>query len=303
MVFAHCPYVTTFIKGKNRKLKLNGNLAEFAMMTTIPSGLHWQWLQEGMAFDIFHREPIDDEDWKVMMETTTEERFDIVTQPTAHRRKRVLVSDMDSTLIHQECIDELADYAGIKAHVAEITERAMNGELDFKEALAERVALLKGLPESTLQQVYDSRITLMEGAATLVATMKHHAGAYCLLVSGGFTFFTSRVAQELGFDEDQSNTLIIRDGHLSGEVADPILDKDAKRASLIACCEQRGVGLSESLAVGDGANDLPMLLKAGLGVAYHAKPVVQAQARAVINHNDLSALLFVQGYARDEWVN
>lgn len=302
MVFAHCPYVTTFIKGKNRKLKLNGNLAEFAMDTTIPSGSHWEWLQEGVAFDIFHREQIDPEDWEIMMETTEVEGFDIVTQSTAHRRKRVLISDMDSTLIHQECIDELADYAGIKAHVAAITERAMNGELDFKDALRERVALLKGLPESTLQQVYDTRITCMEGAATLVATMKHHADAYCLLVSGGFTFFTSRVATSLGFHEDQSNTLIIADGMLSGQVAEPILDKESKRTSLIACCAERGVTLEESLAVGDGANDLPMLLEAGMGVAYRAKPVVQAQAHACINHNDLSVLLFVQGYKREEWV-
>lgn len=285
-------YVTTIIAPTG-----NDKLSD-AMLSPLQTALNsYQtiWLETGKAVDLFHAH--------LPSQPVVLPMHDVVTQPTANRRKRVLVSDMDSTLIHQECIDELADMAGIKAHVAAITERAMNGELDFKEALRERVALLKGLPDSTLQQVYDSRITMMEGAATLVATMKHHADAYCLLVSGGFTFFTSRVAQALGFDEDQSNTLIIRDGKLTGEVTDPILDKDAKRASLIACCAERGVALAESLAVGDGANDLPMLLEAGLGIAYHAKPVVQAQARASITHNDLSALLFVQGYARDEWID
>jgi phosphoserine phosphatase len=191
---------------------------------------------------------------------------------------------------------------GIKDQVAGITERAMNGELDFKDALRERVGLLKGLPKDALQEVYASRITAMEGAQTLVRTMKKH-GAYCLLVSGGFTFFTQRVRMMLGFDEDQSNQLLWEHDALSGEVAEPILDKESKWQSLLSACAKLEIDATQALAVGDGANDLPMLLAAGLGVAYHAKPVVQAQAHAVINHHDLSALLYVQGYAKDQWAS
>jgi phosphoserine phosphatase len=254
---------------------------------------HRAWLEPRVAVDLFHDQPLD--------RATLPQECDAITQRTKHRRKTLLISDMDSTLIEQECIDELADYLGIKAQVATITERAMNGELDFKDALRERVGLLKGLPESALQEVYDSRITLMSGARTLVQTMRAQ-GAYCLLVSGGFTFFTRRIAERLGFHDDHANQLDFVEGRLSGQVIEPILDKESKLQSLLSTAAQRGMDAIDALAVGDGANDLPMLLAAGLGVAYHAKPVVQQSAQAALNHNDLSALLFVQGYARSEWV-
>jgi len=207
---------------------------------------------------------------------------------------------MYSTLIEQECIDELADAVGLKEKVSSITERAMNGELDFESALRERVALLKGLPESELERVYKEKITLMPGARDLVATMRKH-GAYCLIVSGGFTFFTSRVRMALGFDADRSNKLLAENGQLIGKVEEPILGKEAKLAALEETCAERGINLADALAVGDGANDLPMLMAAGSGVAYHAKPVVEAQAQIAIRHCDLSALLFLQGYSRDQW--
>ncbi len=227
------------------------------------------------------------------------EGCDIITQPTAHRRKRLLVCDMDSTLIEQECIDELADYLGLKDQVAAITERAMNGELEFKAALRARVALLKGLPEHALQVVYDSRITLMPGGRELAATMQAHGG-YCLLVSGGFTFFTERVRAALGFDADQANDLEIRNGTLTGRVMEPILDKHSKHEALQHAIAQLGIAPAESMAIGDGANDLPMLQAAGLGVAYHAKPVVRDGAHAAITHADLRAALYVQGYTDEQ---
>ena len=226
------------------------------------------------------------------------EPVDFCIQSVEDRRKKLLVSDMDSTMITVECIDELADFVGLKADVSAITERAMNGELDFEAALTQRVALLTGLPGTKLQAAYDERVRMMPGARELVATMKKH-GAYCLLVSGGFTFFTERVAAELGFDGEASNRLDIEDGALTGRVIPPILGKEAKLASLQQAARERGLSLSETLAVGDGANDLPMLLAAGLGVAYHAKSMVQQEAHTVVNHNDLTALLYFQGY-RDE---
>lgn len=220
--------------------------------------------------------------------------IDFIAQPAHNRRKKLLICDMDSTMITVECIDELADFVGKKAEVAEITERAMNGELVFEDALKERVKLLKGLPESTLQQCYDERVKMMPGAKELVQTMRKN-GAYCVLVSGGFTFFTERVAKELDFHEHYANTLLVEDGHLTGEVGMPILGKEAKLATLRRKVKELGIAADDVLAVGDGANDLPMLLAADLGVAYHAKPNVQAQAKHRINHNDLRALLWVQG--------
>lgn len=227
---------------------------------------------------------------------------DAVLQPAAGRRKRLLLADMDSTMIHQECIDELADFAGLKAEVAAITERAMRGEVAFEPALRERVALLRGLPVETVDRVLAERITLVPGGTALVRTMRAHGG-YCALVSGGFTLFTGAVAARIGFDEHRSNTLEVEGDRLAGRVAEPILGRDAKLDRLIALRDTLGLARSDVMAVGDGANDLAMLGEAGLGVAFRAKPAVAAAAHARIDHNDLDALLFVQGYARSEFAS
>jgi phosphoserine phosphatase len=225
---------------------------------------------------------------------------DLVLQPASRRRKKMLLADMDSTMIEQECIDELAEEAGVGARVKDITARAMNGELDFDGALTERVALLKDLPEAVIAQVLDSRITLMPGARQLLATMKA-SGGYAALVSGGFTAFTSRIATELGFDENRANTLMIADGKLTGEAGHPILGREAKVTALEQITARLGITEDEVLAVGDGANDLGMLLRAGAGVALHAKPSVAAQCQIRINHGDLTALLYLQGYAKGDF--
>lgn len=226
---------------------------------------------------------------------------DACLQPAAGRQKRLLVADMDSTIINVECIDELADFAGVKAQVSEITERAMRGELDFEGALTARVAMLKGLPLADLQRAYDDRVRLNPGARTLVRTMTAH-GAKAFLVSGGFNFFTSRVAEAAGFDANRANTLIEADGVLAGRVGEPILGREAKLAALKEEAANLGIPLSQTLAVGDGANDLAMIEAAGLGVAYRAKPIVAAQADAKVDHADLTALLYFQGYRADQFV-
>ncbi len=226
--------------------------------------------------------------------------IDFLAQPKAGRAKKLLIADMDSTMITVECLDELADFAGRKEEVSAITERAMRGELDFEGALTERVAMLTGLDESALAQTYEERVHLMPGGLELVRTMKAN-GALCILVSGGFTYFTSRVAKELGFAEHRGNELIISQGKLSGEVGLPILGRDAKRASLNAARLRLGLEAFDTLAVGDGANDLDMLSDAGLGVAYHAKPIVAEAARARVDHGDLTTLLYFQGYRRSEF--
>ena len=271
--------------------------AEFASSL---GATQWQWLEEGTAADIFLPTALSEPQRITLATELDARRIDHIAQPAIGREKKLLISDMDSTLIHQECIDELADKIGLKPQVAAITERAMNGELDFKAALRERVALLKGLPESALQEVFTTRITLMEGSRALTQTMRAR-GAYCLLVSGGFTFFTARVREALGFHADDANRLEIAAGKLTGRVLEPILDKDSKRASLHRAARKHGFELTAALAVGDGANDLPMLLDAGLGVAYHAKPIVQAQAHYRLNYNDLSALLYAQGIPKKDW--
>lgn len=222
--------------------------------------------------------------------------IDLIVQPAAGRKKRMLLADMDSTMIRQECIDELAAEAGIGPRVAEITARAMNGELDFEGALTERVTLLKGLSESVIARVLDTRITHMPGGAALVATMKA-AGAYCALVSGGFTAFTARVAAALGFDENRANTLLVEGGLLTGAVALPILGRDAKLVALHEITARLGLTPDDVLAVGDGMNDLLMLQAAGTGVALHGKPALQKLVKVRVNHGDLTALLFLQGYA------
>lgn len=226
--------------------------------------------------------------------------IDLCIQRAEGRRKRMLIADMDSTMIHQECIDELADEAGFGPRVAAITARAMNGELDFEAALRERVALLRGLPIEVIQKVIDTRITLMEGGPVLLATMRAQ-GAYAALVSGGFTAFTGAIAARLGFDENRANTLLADGGSLTGAVADPILGREAKVQALNEISARLGITPADAIAVGDGANDLGMLGLAGAGVALHAKPSVQAQCDLRINHGDLTALLYLQGYSVSEF--
>ena len=223
---------------------------------------------------------------------------DAIATPAENRRKRLLVADMDSTIVTGETLDELADFAGIKDRVAAITRRAMNGEIDFKAALRERVAMLKGLPVEALCRVWE-RVQMTDGARELVATMRAN-GAMTALVSGGFDFFTSRIATELGFDVHQANRLLDDGVTLTGLVAEPILDRDAKLNALLTLRERRGLAPVDTLAVGDGANDLDMLRAAGLGVAFRAKPIVAAEAHARVDHAGLRALLFAQGYTAPE---
>ncbi len=224
----------------------------------------------------------------------------IIPDDIAFRRKQLLVADMESTIIEQECLDELADFVGLRARISAITERAMRGELAFEAALKERVGLLRDLDAAVLDQVY-GRVTLMPGAQTLVRTMRAN-GAACALVSGGFSYFTERIAARLGFDVQQANRLEIADGRIAGTVAEPILGREAKLAALQRLARERGLDAPLTMAVGDGANDLAMLAAAGLGVAFRAKPVVAAQAAAAVVHGDLTALLYLQGYKRAQFV-
>jgi phosphoserine phosphatase len=259
-------------------------------------------LDPGIAVDIpFTPGGADDKAIAERLRTALRQAaLDVVVQPQAARRKRLFVADMDSTMIGQECIDELADLVGLKQHVAAITERAMRGEIEFEPALRERVAVLKGLPASVVEEVIAKRITLTPGGRELVNTMRQN-GAYTCLVSGGFTLFTGPISRTIGFNEDRGNTLIVEDGKLSGRVAEPILGREAKLATLIELREHLGLSPQDTLAAGDGANDLAMIEVAGLGVAYHAKPKVAAAADARIDHGDLTALLYCQGYARSEF--
>ncbi|PJF09724.1 phosphoserine phosphatase SerB [Pseudorhodobacter sp. MZDSW-24AT] len=256
------------------------------------------WLDPGVAAE-FPLGSVPDNLWDVWAGLQPL-RIDLAVQPSANRRKRLLIADMDSTMIQQECIDELADEAGVGAYVAGITARAMNGELDFEAALRERVGLLRDLPEATIARVIRDRITLMPGGRALLATMKAN-GAHAALVSGGFTAFTARIAETLGFDEHRANTLLIADAKLTGHVADPILGKQAKLDALHDITARLGLTPADAIAVGDGANDLAMLNAAGAGVALHAKPAVAAQCSLRVNHGDLTALLYLQGYAREEF--
>ncbi len=239
---------------------------------------------------------------RALLETKVERRpVDVVVQPVAWRHKRLLVADMDSTIIGQECLDELADFAGLKAKVAGITERAMRGEIEFEPALRERVALLAGLPANTIDKVLAERIRLNRGAHALVWTMRA-AGATAILVSGGFTAFTDKIAAMAGFNENHANQLLVADGKLTGKVQEPILGRSAKLATLEDAIIRLGLKPEETLAVGDGANDLGMIRRAGLGVAYHAKPKVAEAAAARIDNGDLTALLYLQGYKRHQFV-
>ncbi|MBW6505898.1 MAG: phosphoserine phosphatase SerB [Rhodobacteraceae bacterium] len=256
------------------------------------------WLNPGIAAE-FDLPQVPGNRWEVW-QGLQELGLDLCIQPAEGRQKRMLLADMDSTMIGQECIDELADMAGVGAHVKDITARAMNGELDFEGALTERVGLLKGLPEAVIAQVLAERITYTPGGRTLIATM-HAFGAHAVLVSGGFTAFTTAVAAHLGFDEHRANTLLVNNGHLTGEVARPILGRAAKVAALTEVTARLGLTPAEVLAVGDGANDLGMLHAAGAGVALHAKPAVAAECDLRINHGDLTALLYLQGYAATDF--
>lgn len=258
-----------------------------------------EWLAPGHACDIAFTDPPPADAEAAARAALAGAPIDVVAQESATRRRRLLVADMDSTVITVECIDEMADMLGLKSRIAEITARAMRGEMDFADALRARVAMLRGLEAAALQQVYDERVRLTAGARALVMTMRGN-GAYTVLVSGGFRFFTAQVATAAGFDEERGNALSIRDGRLDGSVIEPILGADAKREALLTIAGARGIDLRETIAVGDGANDLDMLRRAGLGVAFHAKPAVARAAGARIEHNDLTALLYIQGYRHED---
>jgi phosphoserine phosphatase len=255
------------------------------------------WIEEDKACDLLF--PADPAVARPALEGLVA-GVDVIVQGEASRRRRLLVADMDSTMISVECIDELADYAGVKAQVAAVTERAMRGEIGFEAALAERVALLAGLEEAAIDRCREERVRLTPGARALVRTMKRE-GAFTLLVSGGFTRFADPVGAELGFDRVVANRLGVVAGRLDGTVAPPVLGAEGKRLALLDAATERGLRLGETLAVGDGANDVPMLKEAGLGIAYHAKPAAVAAADSGIFHNDLTALLYAQGWGRSEW--
>jgi len=289
-------YVATLLSSQAEPVLTVGNVLPYHKEL---NGGEFRWLQEGVAceFPIPQRPVMEKRIWQQLQDRGV----DLVIQNAAGRRKKMLLADMDSTMIQQECIDELADEAGVGERVASITARAMNGELNFEDALRERVGLLAGLPDSVIDTVLETRITAMPGGPELLTTMKDN-GAYCALVSGGFTDFTESVARALGFDENRANRLEIVDGALTGRVIPPILGREAKVEALKDITARLGITCDDVIAVGDGANDLGMLDLAGSGVALHAKPAVAAACDIRINYGDLTALLFVQGYSRDEFV-
>lgn len=264
------------------------------------TGLYW--LADDIACDIPLPSGISSEEAEALLRDTLDGApVDVVVQEQERRRKKILIADMDSTMIQQECIDELAEEAGLREHVAAITARAMNGEIAFEPALRERVALLKGLPLSVIDKVISTRITLMPGGPELVRTMRKH-GAYTALVSGGFTSFTQRIAEMIGFNEERANRLVDDGVHLTGLVTEPILGREAKVEKLVEIADRLGLTPDDAIAVGDGANDLGMIQLAGTGVALHAKPAVAAQARMRVDHGDLTALLYIQGYRKTDFV-
>jgi phosphoserine phosphatase len=286
------------------------NPADPALDSTVVDGARAVLPSPGQAQWLFHEVAVDIPFWgsddigaivSRLRQARGDLPIDIVVQPRDFRRKKLFLADMDSTMIGQECIDELADLAGLKAHVAKITERAMRGEIEFEPALRERVALLKGIPVGVVDEVLAKRITATSGGRELVMTMRAH-GAWTCLISGGFTLFTSAVAAMIGFQENRANELLVADGKLTGEVREPILGRAAKLATLVELRESFDLDEIDTLVAGDGANDLGMIEAAGLGVAYHAKPAVAAAAAARIDHGDLTALLYAQGYRRDEFV-
>ncbi len=259
-------------------------------------------LAEGVAVDfLFHTDRDLPATQMAALKSFEKYGVDIAVHDRALRRRKLLIADMDSTIIQQECIDELAEFAGKRAEISAITERAMRGELDFEAALRERVAMLKGLPESVLAETFEKRITLTPGAQTLVKTLNAR-GAVTALVSGGFTYFTGRVAEKAGFQINQANELIVEGGKLTGKVREPILGRAAKQEALERIARDNAIDLADTMAVGDGANDLSMLARSGHGVAFHAKPAVAEAAQVQINHGDLTALLYLQGIPKTEFV-
>jgi phosphoserine phosphatase len=301
-------YVATLISAPQRPAVTEALAAQVA--DALPQARLRGWLAPGIAVDVlFDVAPQPGVMTGTLTKLTAELRgvigaapVDVVVQPEQDRRKALLVADMDSTMIGQECIDELADYAGFKERVAAITERAMRGEIAFAPALRERVALLKGLPAATIDRVIAERIRPNPGAATLVQTMRAH-GAYTCVVTGGFTAFMRPLAKAIGFDEYHANTLLTDSGgRLTGTVAEPVLGREAKRDTLLALRDRLRLWREQTLAVGDGANDVPMIEAAGLGVAFHGKPALRQAAGACIDHGDLTALLYAQGYRREDFV-
>lgn len=292
------PLVATLIARPEHR-SLSVPLAHKALQAAEASAI--DWLAESVACDLalpHNAEAADIE--RRLRASLAGEPIDIVVQEAATRRKKILIADMDSTMIDQECIDELADEIGIKEHVAAITARSMNGEIAFEPALRERVALLEGLEARAVETIIAKRITLAAGGLELVATMRAH-GAWTALVSGGFDVFTSRIAAKFGFDENRANRLIELEGKLAGRVVEPILGRAAKAEALLEISARLGLTPADAIAVGDGANDLDMIRMAGSGVALHAKPAVAAEARMRIDHGDLTALLYIQGYRRSEF--
>ncbi len=294
-------FVATLIADRLTKQQVDDAWYALEHAAGAKPGWNWRWLDEGFAADLPFTRNDDPDIPPLDALQDVGINADIIIQPLEGREKKLIVADMDSTMITVECIDELADYAGIKERIAEITERAMRGELDFAGALDARVALLKGLDEGAIDRCLAERVRLMPGARTLIRTMKAR-GAYSVLVSGGFTRFADPVGAEIGFDRVIANRLNIADGALDGTVAKPIVDSATKLETLEAAMAEHGLVREQTLAVGDGANDLAMIGAAGLGVAYHAKPIVAAAAGARIDHNDLTALLWAQGIARKDWV-
>ncbi|MBV2143896.1 phosphoserine phosphatase SerB [Falsochrobactrum sp. TDYN1] len=293
------PLIATLIANP-AKAALVPSLGIKASAAVNATGLYW--LADGIACDIPLPSSILAQEAESALRAALDSApVDIVVQEQDNRRKKILIADMDSTMIQQECIDELAEEAGLRELVSEITARAMNGEIAFEPALRERVALLKGLPLSVIDKVISTRISLMPGGPELVRTMRKY-GAYTALVSGGFTSFTQRIANMIGFNEDRANDLLDDGTYLTGQVAEPILGREAKVEKLIEIAERLGLTTQDAIAVGDGANDLGMIQLAGTGVALHAKPAVAAQAKVRIDHGDLTALLYIQGYRKSDFV-
>ncbi len=294
-------HVVTLVSNPARPALTDALVA--AVSALLPAACEPDWLEPGVACDIAFA-PVGEIDNRAVADRLRgvlgDAPVDVMVQAAKGRRKKLFLADMDSTMIGQECIDELADFAGMKEHVSGITERAMRGEIAFEPALRERVALLKGLKADIIDQVISERIRLTPGGRELVQTMRAN-GAYTALVSGGFTVFTEKIAARIGFHEHRSNTLIIEGDFFAGLVQEPILGREAKLASLTSLRIAHELAPEDTMAVGDGANDLAMLEEAGAGVAFHAKPAVAAAAAYRVDHGDLSALLYMQGYRRSEF--